>query len=220
MTLVTDAVAGARRAAPGTTTSVDGGQDADRTADERSYPDEQEAGAWASVISEEASTVISRRPSRRAAVRLGCWRAACTAEGDISAGPITCRFVGSTGRQLFDDAVRLLRCEVGSSFGEPSVSSSCGGHQPRTARVSPRWNLRVAITVVSRSPSGHGGDDRSMVEMSRVLLVALVASSLADIVRPRIPLVLGAKPDGPRGGDRLSIHQRSVINRLTEAKFL
>ena len=149
MTLVTDAVAGARRAAPGTTTSVDGGQDADRTADERSYPDEQEAGAWASVISEAASTVISRRPSRRAAVRLGCWRAACTAEGDISAGPITCRFVGPTGRQLFDDAVRLLRCEVGSSFGEPSVSSSCGGHQPRTARVSPRWNPRVAITVVS-----------------------------------------------------------------------
>ena len=134
-----------------------------------------------------------------------------------------CRFVGPTGRQLFDDAVRLLRCEVGSSFAEPSVSSSCGGHQRGTARVIPRVPTVEPSGSDHRGirvpPSGHGDDDRPMVEMSRVLLVALVASSLADIVRPRIPLVLGAKSDGPRGGDRLSMHQLSVINRFTEAKL-
>ena len=166
MTLVTDAVAGARRAAPGTTTSVDGGQDADRTADERSYPDEQEAGAWASVISEEASTVISRRPSRRAAVRLGCWRAACTAEGDISAGPITCRFVGPTGRQLFDDAVRLLRCEVESSFGEVDLGLARGSRRDphrRGDRSQHRAAPRAGSARLVPMPPEIAGSPRSRI---------------------------------------------------------
>ena len=73
-----------------------------------------------------------------------------------------------------------------------------GGHQRRTARVIPRVPVVEPsgsdIRGIRVPPSGHGGDDRSMVEMSRVLLVALVASSLADIVWPRIALAVGVSP--------------------------
>ena len=86
----------------------------------------------------------------------------------------------------------------------------------RVPTVEPSGSDTRGIRV---PPAGRGDDDRSMVEMLRALLVALLAPSLADIVGPRIPLVLGAKPDGPRGGDRLSMHQLSVINRFTEAKL-